>query len=166
MTCFLDVQGFRMSWGYVIKEISIVCSQGKLYNVWMLRPPCRFEQLSIADRNEVRRVSNYQLALAWDDGCIPNKTLEDIFVQIGRRFTTWIVEDNRIKEIVFPFKPKVVEIQTLAEYCNELAGMFNVEEAVQETTYPEIGCMYDHPSCAVQNVTKLLNISNKARELQ
>lgn len=156
MTCFLDVQGFQLARRYVVKEIAVVCSEGKIYNVWTLLPPCHFEDLSLDDRVAVKRTSNYKLGLAWTDGAVPYKHLESVFVQIAREFKRWIVADERVKDVVFPYKSRSVAVQTVESFCKLPAS--DLEAINAKIHIPSVGCLFDHPLCVVQNCTRLLNI--------
>lgn len=155
MTCFLDVQGFCLRRNFVMKEIALVGSKGRIYHAWTLQPPCSFEQLSIEDRVAVKRTSNFKLGLAWEDGTVPYKSLETVFIHIAREFKTWVVEDQNVKEYIYPYKSRSVQIQVMPKTSH---GTGDDDSIAKHAIIPEIRCLYDHPQCAVQNATRLYNI--------
>lgn len=152
MTCFLDTKGFLLQREFVIKEIAVVCEEGKIYHVWTIRPPCRFERLPVNDQYTVKHESNFNLGLAWDDGSVPYHHMPFVFVHIAREFKNWIVENDNIKKIVFPYKSQSVQIKILPVFDKD------ADDDDAGIKYPKICCLYSHPNCAVQTATRLLNL--------
>lgn len=151
----MDVQGFQLCREFIIKEIALVGAEGKIYHVWTLKPPCRFEHLSIDDRVAVKRTSNFKLGLAWDDGDVPYRSVSTIFVQIAREFRTWIVEDKRAANLVFEYKSLSVKIREISEIIRVPEDGSDPD---QDIVYPSLCCLHDHPCCAVQKATRLFNL--------
>lgn len=157
MTCFMDVKGYLLTNTFVCKEVAIVCPHGRSFGVWTFRPPFSWDNLSAADRFRVKRTVEDGLTLPWNDGVIPYRCLESLFVTIAQKFKNWVVEDTLVKENIFPYKCTSVRIVTLEQHCEDVCGLYD-RYLADDVTRPVITCFYDHPQCAARTATYLMNI--------
>lgn len=143
--CFLSIQGFALESMFVFKEISVLCTEGKVFQTWVLKPPHVTEQLKLFNRYVVFN-STSEFGLKWDDGFIPYNHLNLLFETISKQFQTWLVNDETTLSQVLPFKPSSVSLVVI-----EKRQITSVERVVPLP----VTCIYNHSQCAARNVVDL-----------
>lgn len=148
-SCFLSIQGFPLENKFIFKEIAVLCGEGRVFHVWVLRPPYFTHTLKPYDRYVISN-STQENGLTWDDGTVPYTNLNFIFELLGKKFNSWFVKDTVTFERLFPFKPKNVLLQKV-----QITKKMN-----KESEYIDVTCIHDHPHCAVQKVIDLYQESD------
>lgn len=75
---FVDLQGFRASGQFVLKELSISLEHSEAIHHYLFAPPYKWNQLSRRDRVCAFYLKTFHHGFNWNNGIIPYDSIHDI----------------------------------------------------------------------------------------
>lgn len=161
MEIVCDFQGFRSDNSeFIIKELSIVSLNGKIFEHFVFVPPYDFEKLSKKSKKTAIWLTNVYHGLEWDSGFIPYEKVTDICQDICHRFSLIYVKGLEKKEILSKYIRDGGEIQNIEEL-----GCPTVDEL--RSRYSQVSCMSHvelsgtNHLCSQQNSKNILHWYNE-----
>lgn len=149
MELVIDVQGFPLHDGFLIKELAL--SDGKRINHFVFKPKIPYRQLCCNDRRLVTRLETNHHALRYSDGYVNLCALPDILQRFaGNAAVVYVKGHQKVNVLKNYLEVSLVNLEYVA----------NVPKLSQTNTNT---CMYhlnDFKNCAISNVTVLCDFLN------
>lgn len=103
MKYVVEFEGFQLAKGFVFKEISICSIDGSLGFQFFVKPPMRFERLSLKDKKIVRYCETYLHKIFWHAGYVRfanvKQRLQDLFSKDDTLYTKGIQKTQILSDL-------------------------------------------------------------------
>lgn len=141
----VDVQGFKTEDNrFILKEIAILC--GEQVQVYLVQPPFSFNNLTIAERKQVRWIEKNR-KLNWHDGFIP---YEKVFEYINEFFIDKVIYCKGVEKVKWiqdiVMSDNVINLETIN--CPKLLSLYEEYRFCSDI----YNCIYHSNICALRNV--------------
>lgn len=147
MLLVIDIQGFLLQEGFLVKELAI--SDGKMLNHYIFKPNVPYNKLSSIDKRQIRWLEKNHHSLCYSDGYVNLSELSNIL----ERFVSSDVE------VIFTKGHQKAEVlrQHLDKPIINLEYVNDIPKLIPTTT----NCCMHHKNklknCSVYNVKLLCN---------
>lgn len=154
MEYILDFQGFKNGKEFIIKELAIISTDAKIYELHLFLPPYGLHQLTQDVKKQVHWIEKHLHGLYWSYGFREYSTLKDIFRLIsikGKVYVKGLEKQSFISQLLSDFDVKVINMEDLK--CPKLSVLKQQTQA--NFLKP---CIFNHSphNCAYVNVYVLL----------
>lgn len=157
MEFILDFQGFKIEKNeFVIKELSIISTDGQFYELHLFQPPCEFDELSENVKKQIVWLEKHYHGLYWASGLKEYSELKDIIKGMnisGKVYVKGVEKQKFISETLadLPSATTVINLEDLG--CPKLSVL---RKELQPTFLKS--CSFNHNSnnCAFVNCHAIL----------
>lgn len=162
MEFILDFQGFQNDQEYIIKELAIISTDGKIYELHLFLPPYSIHQLPQYVRKQVHWIEKHLHGLYWSSGFKEYSQVKDIFKQVDIRGNVYVKGAQKqvfISQLLLDFDVKVINLEDLG--CPKLSVL---KQQTQINLFKPCNFSHSLHNCAYINVHILLNWWNTEKK--
>ena len=147
---FVDIQGFKCSFGYILKELAIY--DGVRMSNFLFKPPFNRNMLSDKDKKVVSWAEGYH-GMEWDSGNIDLNEINGILKILESSPTIYVkgyekakvlekfLDQEKIYNIPIDFEPKLSKFKKIPE-C-----FFHKNVTLYHCALSNVKLLYDYKNC-------------------